>query len=69
MHSIPVETQGPSDLTIATSNVFTQNTNAFYVQDRLTLGARTMALLEAATTSVRRSSHSDAVANGVETKG
>ena len=65
----PVETQGPSDLTIATSNVFTQNTNAFYVQDRLTLGARTTALLGGRYDVVRRSSHSDAVANGVETKG
>jgi len=65
----PVETQGPSDLTIATSNVFTQNTNAFYVQDRLTLGAKTTALLGGRYDVVRRSSHSDAVANGVETAG
>ena len=65
----PVETQGPSDLTIATSNVFTQNTNAFYAQNRLKLASNLAALVGGRFDIVRRSTHSDAVANGVETEG
>ena len=36
----PVETQGPSDLTITRQNVFTNTTNAFYAQDHLTLASK-----------------------------
>jgi iron complex outermembrane receptor protein len=66
----PVETQGPSDLTIASQNVFTNNTNAFYVQDNLTLAPRLKMLLGGRYDIYRRTSHSDAIANGeVETEG
>ena len=65
----PVEAQGPSDLTIATSNVFTQNTNAFYAQDHLKLGPRVSALVGGRYDFVRRRSHSDAVDGDVQTEG
>lgn len=60
----PVETQGPSDLTIASQNVFTNNTHAFYVQDHLTLGSRLSALIGGRYDIYRRASHSDAITNG-----
>ena len=46
----PVETQGPSDLTITRQNVATSYTNGFYVQDHLTLGPRSSCCSAAATT-------------------
>ncbi len=55
----PVETQGPSDLTPARQNVFTNNTNAFYVQDNLTLAPKLKALLGGRFDIYRRSNHTD----------
>ena len=65
----PVETQGPSDLTPASQNVFTNTTNAFYVQDHLTLGPTVKLLLGGRYDVYRRESHSDAIDNGVVTPG
>ena len=65
----PVETQGPSDLTIATSNVFTNTTNAFYAQDHLTLSPKVKLLLGGRFDLYRRNSHSDSVDNGITTEG
>ena len=65
----PVETQGPSDLTIATSNVATQNTNAFYVQDHVKLGPRMSALAGGRYDIVRRRSHADSIDGEVQAEG
>jgi iron complex outermembrane receptor protein len=55
----PVETQGPSDLTPVSQNVFTNNTNAFYAQDHIQLGPQIKALLGGRVDLYRRNSHSD----------
>ena len=58
----PVETQGPSVLTPVThANVFTNTTNAFYVQDHLTLGPRVKLLLGGRYDIYRRESHVDPI--------
>lgn len=60
----PVETQGPSDLTPTRQNVFTNNTNAFYAQDHLTLGPQVKLLLGGRYDVYRRTSHTDPIENG-----
>ncbi|HLG60223.1 MAG TPA: TonB-dependent receptor [Vicinamibacterales bacterium] len=65
----PVETQGPSDLTPASQNVFTNITNAFYVQDHVTLGPQVKVLLGGRYDVYRRTSHSDSIDNGAVTEG
>ena len=65
----PVETQGPSDLTPASANVFTNTTNAFYVQDHIALGPQLKLLVSGRFDIYRRSSHSDPIENGVQTEG
>jgi iron complex outermembrane receptor protein len=60
----PVETQGPSDLTPTRQNVFTNNTNAFYAQDHVTLGPQVKLLLGGRYDVYRRTSHTDPIANG-----
>ena len=65
----PVETQGPSDLTPTRANVFTNTTNAFYIQDHLTLGPQVKLLLGGRYDIYRRESHTDPIANGVQTEG
>ena len=65
----PVETQGPSDLTTASVNVFTNVTNALYANDHITLGPRVKALLGGRYDIYRRTSHSDAVDNGQQIEG
>jgi iron complex outermembrane receptor protein len=65
----PVETQGPSDLTPASQNVFTNVTNAFYAQDHLSLGPQVKLLLGGRYDIYRRTSHSDAIDNGTVTEG
>jgi iron complex outermembrane receptor protein len=62
----PIDTQGPSDLTIARSNHFTNNTNAFYVQDHVTLSPQVKLLLGGRYDVYRRQSHSELV-DGTET--
>jgi iron complex outermembrane receptor protein len=63
----PIETQGPSDLTITRQNVFTNMTNALYVQDHLTLGPQVKLLLGGRYDIYRRQSHTDQIANGAVT--
>ncbi len=58
-----METQGPSDLTITRQNVFTNNTNAFYVQDHLTLAPRVKMVLGGRYDVYRRTSHTDPISN------
>ncbi len=65
----PVETQGPSDLTITRQNVFTNTTNAFYAQDHLTLSSKVKALLGGRYDIYRRNSHSDAIDGDTVTEG
>jgi iron complex outermembrane receptor protein len=65
----PVETQGPSDLTITRANVFTNNINAFYAQDNLTLTPQLKALVGGRFDVYRRTSHTDPIADGVQTEG
>ena len=66
----PVETQGPSVLTPVThANVFSNMTNAFYVQDHLTLGPRVKLLLGGRYDIYRRESHVDPIANDAQTTG
>jgi iron complex outermembrane receptor protein len=65
----PVETQGPSDLTPARQNVFTNTTNAFYVQDNLTLAPKLRALLGGRYDIYRRNSHSDDLTGGAPVEG
>ena len=65
----PVETQGPSDLTPDRDNVFTNTTNALYIQDHLTLGPRVKLLLGGRYDIYRRESHTDPIVNGVQTEG
>ena len=65
----PVETQGPSDLTIPRQNVFTNTTNAFYAQDHLTLGPKVKVLLGGRGDIYRRNSHSDAIDGDDVTEG
>jgi len=55
----PVETQGPSDLTITRQNVFTNNTNGFYAQDHIAIGPQVKLLLGGRYDIYRRSSHTD----------
>jgi len=59
----PVETQGPSDLTITRQNVFTNTTNAFYAQDHLTLSSKVKVLLGGRYDIYRRNSHTDPIEN------
>jgi iron complex outermembrane receptor protein len=65
----PVETQGPSDLTPTRQNVFTNTTNAFYVQDNLTLAPKLKALLGGRYDIYRRTSHSDDLTGGSPVEG
>ena len=65
----PIETQGPSDLTIATSNVFTQTTHALYAQDHLRIAPRLSALVGGRFDAVRRQSRSDAIDGDATTRG
>jgi iron complex outermembrane receptor protein len=65
----PVETQGPSALTITRQNVFTNTTNAFYAQDHLTLGPKVKLLLGGRADIYRRNSHSDAIDGDAVTEG
>lgn len=65
----PVETQGPSDLTPASVNVFTNNTSAFYAQDHVTLAPQLKLLVGGRYDIYRRESHSDTIDNDVQTAG
>ena len=65
----PVETQGPSDLTPASANVFTNTINAFYGQDHIALTPQLKLLASGRVDIYRRSSHSDPIENGVQTEG
>ncbi|MQA29238.1 MAG: TonB-dependent receptor [Luteitalea sp.] len=66
----PVETQGPSVLTPDTrASVFTNVTNAVYVQDHLTLAPQIKLLLGGRFDVYRRESHVDPIVNGERMRG
>ncbi len=65
----PVETQGPVNEPLTRIAYSTQNTNAFYAQDNLTLGPKVKAMLGGRYDVFRRTSHNNPVNNGVETEG
>ena len=65
----PVETQQPIPQPLARVAHFTQNTNAFYAQDVLSLGPQVKAMLGGRVDVYRRTSHNNPVTNGVETEG
>lgn len=67
--SNPVETQSALDLPLARVAHFTHNTNAFYVQDHLTLGPKVKVMVGGRFDVFRRTSHNNPVVNGVETEG
>jgi TonB-dependent siderophore receptor len=60
----PAETQGPSDLTPVSQNVFTNNTNAFYAQDHIQLTPHVKAMIGGRFDVYRRTSHSDELVEG-----
>jgi len=65
----PVETQTAVNEPLARVAHFSQNTNAFYAQDHLTLGAKLKAMVGGRFDVFRRTSHNNPVSNGVETEG
>ena len=65
----PVETQTAVSAPLTRIAYFTQNTNAFYVQDHLTLGANVKALVGGRFDVFRRTSHNNPVQGGVEREG
>jgi iron complex outermembrane receptor protein len=65
----PVETQTGVNEPLTRVAYFTHNTNAFYAQDHVTLGANVKAMVGGRLDIFRRSSHNNPVSNGVETEG
>ncbi len=65
----PVETQGPTDAPLARVAHATDNTNAIYVQDHITLGAKVKAMVGGRYDIYRRTSQNNPVTGGVETEG
>jgi iron complex outermembrane recepter protein len=65
----PVETQGPVNEPLTRIAYFTHNTNAFYVQDNLTLGPKVKAMVGGRFDVFRRTSHNNPVTGGGETEG
>ena len=65
----PVETQGPSNLTITRASVLTNTNNAFYLQDHLTLAPRVKLQLGGRYDIFRRDAHVDGIVNGAQTPG
>lgn len=65
----PVETQTAVDEPLTRIAYFTHNTNAFYAQDHLTLGAKVKAMIGGRFDVFRRSSHNNPVVNGIEAEG
>lgn len=65
----PVETHVNRTFPITRIDYFTNNTNAFYFQDHLTLASNLKVLVGGRWDVFRRFSHNDPVANGVQSRG